>query len=304
MRKISFIILLLASLSAQIITAQELKSFQFYNKEGDSVAFRNTVDELSDYDVVLFGEFHDNSINHWLELKLAQALHQQKGSNLVLGAEMLERHQQEGLDSLLADNWKAEQFRDSLDLWENFKTDYSPLVEQAKKHNLKFVATNVPRNYAALVARSGLDTLDNFPEHEKHFFAHTPVKVDMETPGYRGILKMMGEHSGMQREPKQMVEAQALKDATMAESILYNRRENDLFLHFNGNYHSKAHGGIYWYLKEHNADLKIAVITVLQADDERLTIPEKQEGLPGQEASEPELTEFNLVLPEDMNKSY
>ena len=46
------------------------------------------VKQLSDYDVVLFGELHNNSIVHWLQLKFTEALYQQKNSQLILGAEM------------------------------------------------------------------------------------------------------------------------------------------------------------------------------------------------------------------------
>jgi|AntDeeMinimDraft_4_1070355.scaffolds.fasta_scaffold03653_3 uncharacterized iron-regulated protein len=291
-------------LSFSSVQAQELKAFQFYTEKGDSIAFYDMAEKLTDYDVVLFGEFHDNSMNHWLQLKLAKALHKKKNNKLVLGAEMLERQQQEGLDSLLNGNWETSQFLDSLSLSPNFKTDYLPLVEVTKAHNLKFIATNVPRSYAALVAQSGMDTLRSLPKDEKEFFAKTPINLDMKTPGYQEMLKMMGDHSGMQMEPKQMVEAQALKDATMAESILNNLNKNQLFLHFNGNYHSKAHGGIYWYLKKQKPNLKIAVISVFEAEGETLKIPEKSEVLPGQKPSKPVLTEFNLVLPKDMSKSY
>jgi len=46
----------------------------------------------------------------------------------------------------------------------------------------------------------------------------------------------------------------------MAYFILKNRGPKDLFVHYNGDYHSKNRGGTYWYLKRY--DLGITVLTI------------------------------------------
>jgi uncharacterized iron-regulated protein len=37
---------------------------------------------LADYDVVFFGENHNSSINHWLQLKITEALYEKKTDSL------------------------------------------------------------------------------------------------------------------------------------------------------------------------------------------------------------------------------
>ena len=56
------------------IKAQQFDAYKFYNKKGKAVkAEKKIVKQLSDYDVVLFGELHNNSIVHWLQLKFTRS---------------------------------------------------------------------------------------------------------------------------------------------------------------------------------------------------------------------------------------
>lgn len=289
------LVLIITVLSFHIGKAQDLKAYQIYNEKGKQVDFTQMTKQLADYDVVLFGEYHNSSINHWLELKLAESLYDLKGNQLILGAEMLERDNQQVIDEYLQGAIDAKGLEKEARLWKNFKTDYKPLVDFAKEKGLRFVATNIPRRYAKMVAKSGMDTLDSLPKADLAWVAKLPIKVDLDTPGYREMKDIMAKHA---TEDKLMnfIAAQAVKDATMAESILKNRKRGQLFLHFNGNYHSKEHGGIYWYLKKRKAwlsGLKVAVISIAQTKEADLALPKDFV-----------VTEFNLVLPEDMTKTY
>src|SRR5699024_6514478 len=106
--------------------------------------------------VVLFGEYHNYSINHWLELKTAEALHRLKWDHLILGAEMFERDNQQAVTQYIAGIINKDSLTKEARMWQNFETDYLPLLNFAKRRHLKFVATNVPRRYAAMVAKQGL----------------------------------------------------------------------------------------------------------------------------------------------------
>lgn len=271
--------------------AQELKPYQIYNRDKDSVSFGQMISGLSGYEIVLFGEMHNDAIIHWLELKAEKALFQRKDGKLILGAEMFERDNQPQVDSFLSGTLNEKELKGTARLWPNFHTDYKPLLDFAREHRVPFIATNVPRRYAAIVAKNGPDTLNTLPENEKVFMARLPVHVDMKTPGYPEMMDMIKDHAG--DKAMDFVAAQAIKDATMAESILKNRRKRHLFLHFNGNYHSKEYGGIYWYLKQAKKKLRIAVISVIESDAPDL-------GLPAGFVP----TEFNIVVPSDMTKTY
>lgn len=270
---------------------QDLKVFQLYNKEKDRLTFAEMIAELSDYDVVLFGEYHDNAMIHWLELQTTKALYKEKGKRLLLGAEMFERDNQDALDAYLQKEVDAEALDTIARLWPNFKTDYKPLVDFAQAHNIPFIATNIPRRYAAIVAKNGLDSLEHLPRKERRYIAKMPIKVDMDTPGYSEMLDMMGDHSN--GDPMNFVAAQAVKDATMAESIWKQSNRRHLLLHFNGDYHSKEYGGIYWHLTKKKKRWKVAVISFAESDEPHLSIPEDVKP-----------TEFTIVIPSDMTKTF
>ncbi len=274
------------------VTAQEAIPFQFYNKKGKEVKFNKIVNDLASYDIILFGEHHNNSINHWLQLQLTKALYEKKKSNLVLGAEMFERDNQSQLNDYLSGKLDEKILKDSMRLWNNFTTDYKPLVDFAKDKKLNFIATNIPRRYASIVAKKGLDSLNTVTSKEKNYMMKLPVEVTLDTPGYPEMMEMMGDHAGS--NAMNFVAAQAVKDATMAESIYNSWKKGQLLLHYHGDFHSKQYGGIYWYLKKSNPDLKIAVISVFESEDGKLSLP-KEDFIP---------TEYNLVFPADMTKTY
>ena len=71
---------------------------------------------------------------------------------------------------------------------------------------------------------------------------------------YEKIKKMSGHSTD------NLPMAQAIKDATMAESIWMHLKPNALFVHFNGSYHSDYYQGIGWYLKRERPNLRILTI--------------------------------------------
>lgn len=286
-----FIAILLVSFC--LVNAQNFKAYQFYDKKGNEIKTEKLVKKLADYDVVFFGENHNSSINHWLQLKITEALFEKKNGKLILGAEMFERDNQPQLNQYLNGKFDAKTLKDSVRLWNNFATDYKPLVDFAKDKKLKFIATNIPRKYASQTAKEGLESLNNLSEKEKTYIAQLPIKVTLDTPGYPEMKAMMGDHADGTKVMN-FISAQAIKDATMAESILKNLQAGKTFIHYNGNYHSKEFGGIYWYIKQKNPSLKMAVISVFESENSELKIPEK-DYIP---------TDFNLIIPSDMTKTY
>jgi uncharacterized iron-regulated protein len=275
------------------INAQDFKAYQFYDKKGKEIKTEKLVKELADYDIVFFGENHNSSINHWLQLKITEALFEKKNGQITLGAEMFERDNQSQLNQYLSGKFDAKTLKDSARLWNNFTTDYKPLVDFAKDKKLNFIATNIPRKYASQTSKEGLESLNNVSEKEKTYIAQLPIKVTLDTPGYPEMKAMMGDHADGTKVMN-FISAQATKDATMAESILKNLQAGKTFIHYNGNYHSKEFGGIYWYIKQKNPNLKMAIISVFESENPELKIPEK-EYIP---------TDFNLIIPADMTKTY
>ena len=266
--------------------AQDKKAYQIFDKKGKKSSYEKVLKASEKTDVVLFGEIHDNSVVHWLQLEFTKDLAQRKP--LVLGAEMLEADNQKQLDQYLKGEINQKQLDSSARLWKNYKTDYKPLVDFAKDKKINFIATNVPRRYASLVFKKDLVALDSLSALEKSWIAPLPIEFDINLPGYKGMMSMQGGHAG-----EKMPKAQAIKDATMAYFINKNRKENSVFVHYNGTYHSDNYEGINWYLRKLDADIQIVTIaTVEQKDITKL------------EAEHYNKADFILVIDEDVTKTY
>ena len=241
-------------------SAQKMPAYKIYNTKGKQVSYKKMLKQLRKSEVVFFGEQHNNAIAHWLQLEVTKSL--DETDSLVLGAEMLEADNQEPLNRYLAGEIDRKGLDTLARLWPNYDTDYAPLVDYAKDHHLKFIATNIPRRYASLVYHQGFEGLDTLPEDEKHWMAPLPMLFDSTLATYRDILEMGGGHGSMA-----VVKAQASKDATMGYFIGQNLFENVIFLHYNGAYHSDYYEGIVWYLRQSYPDLIITTISIVSQEN-------------------------------------
>jgi uncharacterized iron-regulated protein len=268
------------------IIAQDKKAYQFFDSKGKKVTYEKVLKASEKTDVVLFGEYHDNSLVHWLQLEFTKDLAKRK--NLVLGAEMLEADNQEVVNRYLKGAINQKGLDTLARLWINYITDYKPLVDFAKSKQIDFIATNIPRRYASLVFRKDLVALDSLTSQEKAWIAPLPIAFDINLPGYKSMMSMQGGHAG-----EKMPKAQAIKDATMAYFINKNRKENSVFIHYNGTYHSDNYEGINWYLKKLDDNIKIITIAMVEQKD-----------LGKLESENYNKANFILVIDEDVTRSY
>jgi uncharacterized iron-regulated protein len=249
------------------IYAQNKPAYILYNAKGKQVSYGKMLKQLLKQEVVLFGEIHNNPISHWLELKIAKDCGEKRA--ILLGAEMFERDNQQPLNHYLEEKITAKGLDSLARLWKNYKTDYAPLVNYAKENKVGFVATNVPRKFATMVSKGGFEALNSLSPLEKTWVARLPIAYDPNLPGYQKMLTMMGDHAS-----PNMAKAQALKDATMAHSILEHLNMDELFIHYHGSYHSEFHEGIMWYLKQARATMRIATIATVSQKDIQSLLPE------------------------------
>lgn len=277
---------LLLFFAAAMVIAQQKPAYILYKANGKKGSYKKMIRMMAENDIVLFGEFHNNPISHWLELAVSKDLSEKK--TLVFGAEMFEADNQQALDDFLAGKLSAKGLDSSARLWSNYKTDYAPLVLFAKEKKAPFVATNIPRKYASLVSKKGFEALDTIPETAKAWMAPLPMDYDSTLPGYVNMVKMMGGHGG-----SNMPKAQASKDATMAYFILKNIRPGTLFIHFNGAYHSENYDGINWYLKKNRPELRIVTITTVSQKDIRKLLEENKNK-----------ADYIICVDEDMTGTY
>jgi uncharacterized iron-regulated protein len=281
-----FLLISISLFIVSIITAQNKPAYILYNASGKKVSYKKMIRSLTKKDIVLVGEFHNNPISHWMELEITKDC--KKERNLVLGAEMFEQDNQSALNLYLQGKISSEGLDSTARLWKNYLTDYSPLVDFAKENKIVFAATNIPRKYASLVSKRGLEALDSLSSDEKKWMAPLPINYDPELPGYKNMMVMMAGHA-----TANMPKAQAVKDATMAYFILQNFVSGSLFIHYNGSYHSENHDGIFWHLQQKRPELSIATITtVSQADLHKLLKENKNKA------------DFIICVDEDMTSTY
>lgn len=333
---------------------KDIAPFQIYTSSGKKITYEKMVKQIeksqlkgSDArNVILFGELHDNPISHWLELQLTENIFQ-FNSNLALGAEMFETDQQTALNEYLTlkkDTTKTNtnnpmgmgfgvdprvtKLKKSIKLWNNFATDYQPLVDFARTNQLKFVASNVPRRYASLVYKKGIQSLyanegqavgsartfsigTNMPVCDTGvlkkdsivYFAEIsegkslpPIFVyDSTLQCYKDIFNMAGGHGG-----QNLPMSQAIKDATMAAKIYGNMPKNGVFVHYNGAYHSDNHQSIEWYLHQYNEKIlknfyPMKVVTISTRLQKNVNFIDKENlGI----------ADYIIVVPENMTRTY
>jgi uncharacterized iron-regulated protein len=272
------------------LQAQNGAISQWYGANGKKSDFSKVLKTCQEADIVLFGELHNNVVAHWYQLQVFRGLYTQYPGKVKLGMEMLETHQQAAVDSFLGGLLTTETFLKSQNFWPNHKTDYHPLLEDAQKKSIPVIATNVPRKYARIVIKMGMQALDTLSAKEKRLFTPLPYPVDTTLNCYRNLLSM---GHGTQASGYQFASAQALKDATMAHFILQNFNEGEKFLHLNGAYHSDYFESIVWYLKKAKPNLKIVVLSTNET-----------EGLSAPNAEERKKGNFILVTDPDAPKSY
>jgi uncharacterized iron-regulated protein len=274
--------------------SQDKPAYKIFTGEGKKADYGDMLKELSKADIVFFGELHDDPIAHWLELEITKSLFAEKGRDLVLGAEMFETDNQLLIDEYLGGIYDASRFEAEVKLWKNYKTDYKPLVDFARTNMLSFIATNIPRRYAAVVNKKGFEGLESLSSEAKRYIAPLPFPYDPGVKCYKDMLNMGGMGGDTTSHASaNLPKAQASKDATMAFFILKNRTEGKLFLHFNGSYHSSNFEGIIWYIKKSDPGLKIATIETVQQDN-----------IDTMDKGNKSIATFVIAIPSSMTRTY
>ena len=331
------------------VPAKNIQAYQIYDAKGKKVTYEQYLAAISkgvkavapQSSVILFGELHDNPIIHWLQYQTTSDLFRVT-PYMVLGAEMFETDQQTALNeylnptdtslktttvvtpmgSVMGGDPVYDKFKKSTKLWPNFYTDYKPLVDFAKEHQLPFIATNIPRKYASLVYRGGFAALDTLPAEKKSLFPTMPVPYDSNLTCYAEIFKATGGHGG-QNLPK----SQAVKDATMAWKIYTNLPNLHygeqvveiaskskkspsfnpmVFVHYQGTYHSDNHESIEWYLRQQEqATASVQFLRNLAQPMKIITISARmQDDVSSLSAENIGAADFIIVTPNNMNRTH
>lgn len=265
--------LLCAFVAVLLVTPPCLAAFQepdcrvWDSHERQWVSFDGLIGSLSNEDVVFVGEVHDDPATHRFELALFEGLSARR-KTITLGLEMFERDVQTALDDYRAGRIAEPEFLKRSRPWNNYATDYRPLVETARAARLPVVGTNLPQSLARAVAREGLAALDNLPADHRWLHArHTTAPKD---DYWKRFTETMKEHVGADSIERYYV-AQCLKDDTMAESIAdwleRAGQKAGLFVHLNGAFHSDENLGIVPRTQERMPKARIATVRIVPVEN-------------------------------------
>lgn len=289
MIKATLLAVTLSSTLLSSVMAQSGKpAYIIYNQAGEEISFHDLYERVADSDLIFFGEEHNNAIAHWVRFELVEKLSQTESKSFRIGMEMFEADQQILIDEYFSDLITQSGFEQEARLWNNYQTDYKPMLEFVKEQGIPLTATNIPRRYANSVYRNGLEALDSLSGQSKQWIAPLPIEVDLSLPGYKNISDMAQGHGG-----ENLIYAQAVKDATMAHFILLSMEPDTQLFHLNGSYHSDNREGIVWYINHWAAGYQIHTIQVLSA-----------ENIKEIDHDELQSADFTIAVPDNMTKTY
>ena len=289
-----FLLALLGMLYCGIAKAGSPVSYRIFDRNGTEVTFDELISGAGKSDILLFGEIHNCPITHWLELKVLESLNENKHP-LTVGLEMIERDVDQVLQEYLLGTISEERYLKEGKHWDNYETDYAPLVDYAKENGIPVIGTNVPRRYADLVNRKGVEKLKALPQSAQVLFVPLS-KFEPESVGDANIFATMSMMKGKAHDPQHIANlqaAQSLKDATMAWNIAGHLPPGGILVHYHGRYHSDNGNGIPHYLKQFVQDAKICTISAL-----------RQESMDKLDEAYVGIADFIIVVPEDMPTSY
>ena len=257
----------------------ERASRVFSARDGREVSWKALLSELSASDAVFAGEKHDDPNTHRAELALWLGLSRRWKASAALAMEMLERDQQGPLDEYLAGKLDSEGLSKAVKLWNNYSTDYKPMVDAAMSQKLPVIASNAP---ALLVRKVGREGLSAITEFDKAFLGWPTLAPEGDAYHKRFVSVMTGgaAHGPSMSEAQlaRTYQAQCLRDATMADSVARLLETRKKVFHVNGSFHSDAGLGTVARLRWLRPFAKISVVKCVPVADVRRADPRPLSG--------------------------
>ena len=242
-------LLLAATLLATAAAAQPADTtvarYQAFDAGAEAHPLDGMLDEASEADVVFLGEIHDDPTGHAVELAVLSGLADRAGGRpVVLAMEMFEADVQTVLDEYLAGRIAERDFLEASRPWQNYATDYRPLVEFAKARGMHVVAANAPVRYVRMLSRG--DSLAGLSPEALSWLPPLPAAPASEAmaAAFSEAMGGMAGHGGPSLAG--MTAAQNLRDASMAYRTAQALRApgRPLVVHVNGGFHTAGGRGI------------------------------------------------------------
>jgi len=164
------------------------------SEDGSVKSLQQVADDLSQFDVVFFGEFHGHSGIHLKQMQIFAAL-QQRNKNMTLSLEQFERDTQPLVDQYLKGEIGEKVLQEEGRGWPNYEQSYRPLVEFAKNNSLPVVASNAPRQAVICVSKKGPEIIDQIPMPDRLWVAkELHIEEGAYLDKYRSFIENSSTH--------------------------------------------------------------------------------------------------------------
>lgn len=231
---------------------------------------------------LLLGETHINPEHHRIQAEMIQAL-ADDGGRLALVFEIFERDQQHAIDRATSgpgadadDVAEATGIEDTGWDWDL----YRPLVEAALAARIPVLAGNAPREEVRRIAYSGLDSVP--AERQVELGLTQPLPG----PAHEALTQtIIDSHCGhvYGDMTERLVDAQRIRDATMAEVMLQAEPGKTVLIAGGG--HARRDYGVPHYILDRTPDADVIAIGLTEVLPE-LSLPEAYlDRLPGLDVS-------------------
>ncbi|WWE59491.1 ChaN family lipoprotein [Parasalinivibrio latis] len=243
------------SLAASLPT---LYDYRLTTPQGEALGIDQITQKLHDADVILVGEWHGHAGVHLFQAKLFSSL---AGTypGVSLSMEQFSRDRQELINEYLKGKIGEQALISKGNAWNNYPSDYRPLVEIAKAAKLDVIAANAPKSVVRCIGQQGLAYLEKLTPKERGFVAK---HVDTTESAYKTRF-MASMHHGSKDQSEKQFAAQVTWDETMAESIVRQARKEPggKVFHIAGRFHVSEGLGIAARIHRLDPSLNIVMIT-------------------------------------------
>jgi uncharacterized iron-regulated protein len=284
--RILLFIALLAQLapttSAQGEAATRYKAF---DSKGRAVKLEEIIGTLDGADVLFVGETHNDATGHMIEAELLRRADERysqaagRKRSLALSLEMFERDVQTIVDEYLGGFITERHFLLSSRPWNNYETDYKPLVEYARAHRLPVIAANAPARYVSRVSAQGPASLASLSKEARGWLPPLPYPEASAVYATKFNQFMSGGAAASQPASAQpsgqspanphggahLLEAQTLRDASMAYAVseFLKHGRDPLVIQVNGTFHSEERMGVPEQLAYYRKKARAVVVTII-----------------------------------------
>jgi uncharacterized iron-regulated protein len=290
--RILLFIALLAQLAPKASAQGEAATrYKAFDSKGRAVKLEEIIGALDGADVLFVGETHNDVTAHIIEAELLRRVDERYSQaeghkrSLALSLEMFERDVQTVVDEYLGGFITERHFLLSSRPWNNYETDYRPLVEYARAHRLPVIAANAPARYVSRVNAQGPASLASLSKEARGWLP--PLPYPEASAGYASKFNqfMSGGASAPQPASAQpagqspanphggahLLEAQTLRDASMAYSVseFLKHGRDPLVMQVNGTFHSEERMGVPEQLAHYRKNARAVVVTIIPDEDRK-----------------------------------